>query len=70
MTDLQARNLFPGRSTHSLSNDEKGKLCIILSDKFGLSTKQIADALSMPEYLVKQILSSKDYGKKKSWNAP
>lgn len=70
MAYLQARRLFPGRSSHSLSNDEKGKLCIILADKFGLSTEQIADALSLPEYLVKQFLSSKDYGKKKSWVIP
>lgn len=59
------RDQFPGKQIVSLSNDEKGKLCVALVSRLSLPLAQIAKALSMPEYLVKQFLSSKDYGKKK-----
>ena len=65
MADRIVRNTFPGKQIQSLSNDEKGKLCVTLVSQFSLTTSQVAGVLSMPEYLVKQFLSSKDYGKKK-----
>ena len=65
MADRIVRNTFLGKQIQSLSNDEKGKLCVTLVSQFSLTTSQVAGVLSMPEYLVKQFLSSKDYGKKK-----
>ena len=57
--------LFPGKQLSSLPNIEKGRLCVQLEDKFKLTTAQIAKALSISEYLVKQFLHSKDFGRKK-----
>lgn len=56
---------FPGKTLHTLTNDDKARLCVLLSENYLLTTAQMAEALSLPEYLVKQFLSSKDYGKKK-----
>lgn len=64
MVGQVARTLFPGKQIQALSNDEKGKLCVTVVSRFSLTPAQIAGALSMPEYLVKQFLSSKDYGKR------
>ena len=58
--------MFAGKAVQSLTNNEKGRLCVVLDNQFQLSSSQIAAALNMPEYLVKQFLSSKDYGKKKA----
>ena len=65
IADRLAQTIFPGKRITSLSNDEKGKLCVRLETQFNLTYSQIADILSMPEYLVRQLLTSKDYGRKK-----
>jgi REP element-mobilizing transposase RayT len=68
ITDIvqqQVQLHFPGKSVHSLTNEDKGRLVVALDSKYSLTPTQIADALFMREYLVKQFLFSKDYGKKK-----
>lgn len=62
MTQQLVNQLFPGKRSAQLSNDEKGQLCVRLADRYGLSPQQMGDELHMPERLVKQFLSAKDYG--------
>lgn len=59
-----AREMFGGKRIGDLSNVEKAKMCLKLQDKYGLEDDQIALVLSIPQYLVKQLLGSKDYGKR------
>lgn len=57
------RDLYPGKRPASLSNDEKGQLCVLLQKKYALSPLQMADTLHISEYLVRQLLAAKDYGR-------
>lgn len=59
-----AREMFGGKRISDLSNGEKAKMCLHLQEKYCLDQEQIALVLSMPQYLVKQLLGSKDYGTK------
>ena len=56
---------FSGRRLNSLTNDEKGRLAVLLSQHYQMSADQIAEVLKLPPYLVNQFLNAKDYGKKK-----
>ena len=56
------RGHFQGKRASGLSGDEKGRLCRILNHDYRLNHLQIADILHLPEYLVAQLLRSKDYG--------
>ena len=53
---------FSGQKIHQLSNEEKGRLISLLWSKYKIAPDILAQALHLPEYLVKQILRSKDYG--------
>ena len=53
---------FPGKRMKDLSNPEKGRMCALLQDRYGLTPAQIAEALYISEHLVKQLLVSKDFG--------
>lgn len=59
-----ARTLFPGKTIACLSHEEKGRLCVQLESRFGFTPSRIAETVSITEHLVKQFLSSKDYGKR------
>ena len=59
------RDSFRGKLFGELSGDEKGHLCRILKDNFHLNNSQIADTLHLPEYLIAQLLRSKDYGSRR-----
>ena len=59
------RESFSGRRLNSLTNDEKGRLAVLLSQHYQMSADQIAEVLKLPPYLVNQFLNAKDYGKKK-----
>jgi DNA-directed RNA polymerase specialized sigma24 family protein len=59
------RESFSGRRLNSLTNDEKGRLAVLLSQHYQMSADQIAEVLKLPPYLVNQFLHAKDYGKKK-----
>lgn len=63
----QLQRQYPGRSVRDLSNDEKGRLAVSLEAKYSLTCQQIASALSLPEYLVQQLLHSKDFGSSRSY---
>lgn len=54
---------YSGRDVRHLNNEEKGRLSVTLSQDYHLSVTQIAEALGLQEYLVKQFLNAKDYGK-------
>jgi hypothetical protein len=60
----ELRKSFSGKSMKNLSGEEKGRLCTILNNLYDLTPEQIASALLLQEYVVRQILHSKDYGKK------
>ena len=55
---LQKR--FDGRSLHSLSEEEKGKLAVILSREFGFTSYQISTNIFIKERVVRQLLGSKE----------
>lgn len=59
------RESFSGRRLNSLTNDEKGRLAVLLSQHYQMSADQIAEVLKLPPYLINQFLNAKDYGKKK-----
>lgn len=56
-------NLYPGRRIKQLSNDEKGRLSIILMKNYAFTAETIASALKVSEHIVNQWLRAKDYGK-------
>lgn len=55
---LQKR--FDGRSLHSLSEEEKGKLAIVLNREFGFTSYQISTNIFIKERVVRQLLGSKE----------
>lgn len=55
---LQKR--FGGKNLNSLSEEEKGRMAIILNREFGLSSLQISKAIFVKEIIVRQLLSSKE----------
>jgi len=56
-------NLFPGRRIRQLSNDEKGRLAIVLMKNYGMTAGDVALAINVSEHIVNQWLRAKDYGK-------
>jgi hypothetical protein len=55
---LQKR--FGGRELRTLSEQEKGKLAIILNREFGLNSYQISTSVFIREKVVRQLLGSKE----------
>ena len=55
---------YSGRKLSKLSNDEKGRIAAVMKKKYSMEDALIAQALNMPEYLVRQFLRAKDYGHK------
>lgn len=62
MVSQLCESLFPGQKVHQLPNEKKGRLTGLLWNKYKFSPDVLAHVLHLPEYLVKQILRSKDYG--------
>ncbi|MBO6097723.1 MAG: hypothetical protein J6P56_10485 [Bacteroidales bacterium] len=58
------RKHFSGKYVRHLDNNEKGRLAVMLSQNYHLPTARIAVLLGLQEYLVKQFLNAKDYGKR------
>lgn len=58
------RKHFPGREVRQLNNDEKGRMSVLLFQNYHVPAPQIAEVLHLQEYLVKQFLNAKDYGKR------
>ena len=65
IVQASVRDLYPGKRKEALSPEEKGRLCVELSKTYQLSSGQMAEALNMSEYLVKQFLYAKDFGKQR-----
>jgi len=59
------RTVFGDRSLSSLDGIDKGRLCVTLSDRYGLSPEVISKTLGMSTYLVNQFLRAKDFRKYK-----
>lgn len=57
------RGCFEARKVAQLNNEEKGRLVVMLGNNYHLESQQIATVLHLQEYLVKQILNAKDFGK-------
>lgn len=55
---LQKR--FPGKEPRQLSDEEKGKMAIILNREFGLNSYQISTSIYIKEKTVRQLLASKE----------
>ena len=51
---------FPGKDLNQLSDDDKGKMILILNRDFGLSSYQISTAIYIKEKVVRQLLSAKE----------
>ncbi len=58
------RKHFSGRELRQLNHDEKGRMAVLLSQNYHIAVPQIAQALHLQEYVVKQFLNAKDYGKR------
>ena len=55
---LQKR--FDGRALRMLSDEDRGKLAVILNREFGLTSYQISTSIYLKEKTVRQLLSSKE----------
>lgn len=55
---LQKR--FGGKNLNNLTEEDKGKMAIILNREFGLSSIQISKAIFVKEVIVRQTLASKE----------
>lgn len=53
---------YKGRRLYQLSSDEKGKMVVLLANRYGMNAEQIAHAMKMSLHLVQQFLRAKDYG--------
>ena len=51
---------FPGKDLNQLSDDDKGKIILILNRDFGLSSYQISTAIYIKEKVVRQLLAAKE----------
>ena len=58
-------NIFPGRRLRQLSNDEKGRLAIILMKNYDMTADIVASALDVSVHIVNQWFRAKDYGKRR-----
>ena len=58
------RDSFSGKRFKDLSGEESGRLCQQLNERFCLSAEQIASAIGIQEYVVRQLLNSKEFGKR------
>ena len=59
------RTEFGNKSLSSLDGIDKGRLCVALSDRYGLSPDVISETLGISAYLVNQFLRAKDFRKYK-----
>ena len=55
---LQKR--FQGQNLKTMSEEDKGKLAIILNHEFGFTSYQISTTIFIKERIVRQLLSSKE----------
>jgi len=56
---------FSGKQQSQLSNDERGRLAVILVTKYNMDISTTAPTLGLSEHIVSQFLRAKDYGKQR-----
>lgn len=61
IVNKELQQSFGGESLRSLSLDNKYKLAVQLNHKYDLTAQQISQSIYLPERIVLQVLSSKDY---------
>ena len=54
---------FPNKRIEDLPNTDKARISVQLYKTYNLTVSQISYAIKVSEYLVKQFLNSKDYGR-------
>ena len=57
--------LFPGKRLYDLTVDEKGRLAVQADSLYHLPTPALSKHLQLSEYVIRQLLHSKDYGLKR-----
>ena len=57
--------LFPGKRLYDLTADEKGRLAVQADSLYHLPTPALSKHLQLSEYVIRQLLHSKDYGLKR-----
>lgn len=58
----KATEMFPGRLVKNLTQEERGRLAVVLEKQYHFTGQTLADLLYMPERTISQFLTSKDYG--------
>jgi hypothetical protein len=61
----KATEMFPGRLVKNLTQEEKGRLAVVLEKQYHFTSQTLADLLYMPERIISQFLNSKDFGYRK-----
>ena len=60
IVSLTLQKRFSGRELRNLTDEEKGRLAIILNRDFGLNSYQISKSIYVKEHTVRQLLTSKE----------
>ena len=61
LADSTLRNTYPDQPIKSVGQEQKCKVAVLLAGRYGLSSRQLAKALWVPEKVIAQSLRSKDY---------
>lgn len=65
IVNVLSRDLFHSVRLRDLTSEQKGMIAVKANAGYGLSAKQLSQALYIPEYVITQLINSKDYGKRK-----
>ena len=66
--DITLRQLnddYPGFSADKLTTEQKGELAVKVNAHYDITPYHLARVLGVQEYVIKQFLNSKDYGRRK-----
>ena len=61
LADSTLRNTYPDQPMKAVGQEQKCKVAVLLAGRYGLSSRQLAKALWVPEKVIAQSLRSKDY---------
>ena len=64
IVNILSQNMFPSVRFRDLTPEQKGKIAVKANASYGLSAKYLAQTLYIPEYVIIQLINSKDYGKR------
>ena len=57
--------MFPTKKLYALSHEEKSKLAIQADRRYHIPLEMLSDNLSISEYVIRQVINSKEYGLKR-----